>query len=88
MDQTKPTNKDLLWPIRECSQDTNLDCNRCISAHSHNQEKIGPENITLHFFTNCECDNFRKMPILQAFQDIDVQESKGDPCIQLNLFEI
>lgn len=31
---------------------------------------------------------FEKMPILQAFQDIDIKEQETQSCIQLNLFEI
>jgi hypothetical protein len=31
---------------------------------------------------------FEKMPILQAFQDIDINELNSSPCIQLNLFDL
>ena len=31
---------------------------------------------------------FEKMPILQAFKDLDINELDGATCIQLNLFDL
>ena len=31
---------------------------------------------------------FEKSPLLEAFSDVDAYETKNDPCIQLNLFEL
>jgi hypothetical protein len=31
---------------------------------------------------------FEKMPILQAFHDIDINELNSKTCIQLNLFDL
>lgn len=88
MDQTASSDKSLLWTIGERRQITNLDCDKCISAHCHSQKKLNLEMSLYTILQVISVSIFEKMPILQAFQDIDINELNSSPCIQLNLFDL
>jgi hypothetical protein len=60
MDQTASSDKSLLWTIGERRQITNLDRDKCISAHCDSQKKIEPGNEPLHNFTSDKRLYFRE----------------------------
>ena len=60
MDQTASANQGVLWNIRECSQNTNMDCYLRLRAGCHYQKAIESGAKPLHNFTNCQCDAFRE----------------------------
>lgn len=60
MDQTKFTDQEILWHLRECGQNPNLDRDINLCYRSDYEKEIEYRVITLHNFTNFECDHFRK----------------------------
>jgi hypothetical protein len=60
MDQTASSDKSLLWTIGERRQITNLDRDKCISAHCDSQKKIEPGNEPLHNYTSDKRLYFRE----------------------------
>jgi hypothetical protein len=67
MDQTAPSDKSLLWTIRECRQITNLDRDKRISAHCDSQKEIEPDNEPLHNFTSDKRLYFREIAHFTGF---------------------
>ena len=54
MDQTAFTNQKILWHLRECCQDTNLDCGIHVSIGRNIEKKVENRRDSLHYFTNFE----------------------------------
>jgi len=42
----------------------------------------------LTYFQVLSVSLFKKMPVLQAFEDVDIDELKNENCIQRNLFDL
>src|SRR5271157_2189306 len=60
MDQTASANQGVLWNIRECGQNTNMDCYLRLRAGCNYQKTIESRTKPLHNFTNCQRDAFRE----------------------------
>src|SRR3989338_4612396 len=58
VDQTTFTHQEVLWNIRERSQDTNLDCSLHLRANCGPEKKAGTQRQPLHNFTDFECQYF------------------------------
>jgi hypothetical protein len=62
MDQTTLTDQGILWHLRKCGKDPNMDCHHGICARGHSQETFKFEFKPLHNFTDFKCRPFRKNP--------------------------
>jgi len=62
MDQTTPADQSLLWDLRECGEDTNLDRNLGVCARGHRQEAPQTQKKPLHNSTGFEPHPFRENP--------------------------
>lgn len=66
MDQAKPTHQEFLRYLRECRQNTNLDCRISLCAGRHTQEATQHTSESLHNFTNSERLGLRKNTSITA----------------------
>ena len=60
MDQAASANKSILWHVRKCGQDTNMDCHHNLCAGSDHQKAIEIETESLHNFTDYKRNAFRE----------------------------
>ena len=60
MDQAASANKSILWNIRKCGQDANMDCHHHLCAGSYHQKAIEVETESLHNFTDCKRNAVRE----------------------------
>ena len=63
MDQTTPENQILLWHVRECGEESDLDRYLGLCACGHHQKTTQPQNRPLHNITDFESDAFRENTI-------------------------
>jgi hypothetical protein len=87
LDQASP-NQGLLWHIRECGQDTDMDRQQslCTCGHCQTATKLGTK--PLHNSIDFECVFFRENPYMASafasqYKVLEVNSSK-----QGNLFEV
>ena len=60
VDQAASANKSVLRHIRECGQNTNMDCDLHLCPGGDHQEAVESGAESLHDFTNCQRDAFRE----------------------------
>ena len=60
MDQTEPSDKELLQSVGECGKDTNLDCRFSIRTDCYHQETAELGTAALHFSTDSVGHCFRE----------------------------
>lgn len=61
MDQVASANKSILWNVRKCGQDANMDCHHHLCAGSYHQKAIEVETESLHNFTDCKRNVVREI---------------------------
>ena len=79
--------KAFLLNIRECGQNTNMDCYLRLRAGCNYQKAIESRAKPQHNFTIVSVTLFEKISLLQALTDVDVMEENTDTNNQLNLFD-
>ena len=87
VDQTASSNKGVLWYIRKCGEDSNLDCNIGVCFGTIIKKLL---KLDLSLYTILQIFSitlFEKMPILKALTDTDYKNKITSGHIQLNLFE-
>ena len=62
MDKTAFENQGVLWDIRECRKDSNLDCNFGVCSDSHHKKATQFKAVTLHNSTDFKCCSIRENP--------------------------
>jgi hypothetical protein len=60
MDQAASENKSILWNVRKCGQNANMDCHHHLCAGIDHQKAIEVETESLHNFTDYKRDAFRE----------------------------
>ena len=60
MDQTTPENQSLLWHVRECGEESDLDRHLGLCTCGHHQKTPQPHNRPLHHITDFESDAVRE----------------------------
>jgi len=60
MNQAASANKSILWNVRKCGQDANMDCHHNLCAGSDHQKAIEVETESLHNFTDYKRNAFRE----------------------------
>ena len=59
-DQAASANKSILWNVRKCGQEVNMDCDLRLCAGSDHQKAIEVEAESLHNFTDYKRNAFRE----------------------------
>jgi hypothetical protein len=57
MDQAASANKSILWHVRKCGQDANMDCHHNLCAGSDHQKAI---EVEAESFTDCKRNAVRE----------------------------
>ena len=73
MDQTKSPNQGFLRKLRECCQNSSLDCCFSLCSRSHNQKTTSCRHEPQHNSTNFQCNRFRKNSIITDDYGIKLQ---------------
>lgn len=63
MDQTTPANQILLWHVRECGEESDLDRHLSLRTRGDHQKIPQPQTRPLHHITDFESDAFRENTI-------------------------
>jgi len=58
MDKTAFEDKEVLWDIRQCSEDSDMDSGICVCADCYNKEDAENPVESLHNSTDFECNSF------------------------------
>ena len=87
MDQTEPSYKKLLWDIRKCSKDSNLDCRFSICSDSNHQKTLEAGTAALHFSTDSVSGCFRENAFAASICRTEYSMNTEQDCNQLNLFD-
>lgn len=80
MDQATSQDKEILWNLRKCREDSSLDSGLCLSPRCHNEKAAQPPRKSLHYFTNFERFSFRKDSILSTGYRKRLQDPRS-PCM-------
>lgn len=70
VDQTAPENQSFLRNLRECSEESDLDCHLGLRARSHHQKAAQARNRALHNSTDFEPYPFRENPFGSTAYDL------------------
>ena len=83
---TASADQGVLRRVRECGQNTNMDCYLRLRPGCNHQEAVEPGAKSLYNFTIISVTLFEKIPLLQALADTEVQEENTIINNQMNLF--
>ncbi len=88
MDKTKSENKIILWHLRKCIKDTDMDSCQRLRTDRYYQKRL---DLELSFYTILQIFSvtvFEQLPIIQALTDINIETQMTNACNQLVLFDL
>jgi hypothetical protein len=86
MDQAASADKSILWNVRKCGQDANMDCHHHYVLVAIIKKQLKLEQSLYTILQIVSVTLFEKMPLLQALTDVETIEQEVLINNQLNLF--